>query len=105
MIVIILVLNVAMVAAFCIFYRNKKKYWSKRVGVAGTNGTIAQSAGAPPLPSRPNSSPPNYATNPGVSYKNPYQQPQGVTRQRISSLHSSLASLPRGDTDAETGAI
>eukprot|EP00095_Tigriopus_kingsejongensis_P000115 maker-scaffold983_size73474-snap-gene-0.8 protein:Tk00115 transcript:maker-scaffold983_size73474-snap-gene-0.8-mRNA-1 annotation:"PREDICTED: uncharacterized protein LOC100909276" len=30
--VIVLVLNVAMIAAFIIFYRQKKKFWSKRVG-------------------------------------------------------------------------
>lgn len=92
-IVIILVLNVAMIAAFILFYRQKRKYWSKRVGASGM--------GPPPLPTRPSSSPPSTTIQStsasGVMFKNPYEQPQGVTRQRIAGLHSSMNSLPRDD--------
>ena len=87
-IVIILVINVAMIAAFLIFYRQKRKHWGKRVGVDNP---------PPPLPSRPASSMANASSTPGVMFKSPYNQPQGVNRQRISSLHSSMTSLPRGD--------
>lgn len=98
LIVVILVINVIMVAAFIIFYRKKRKYWSKRVGVVEVNATPP-----PPLPSRPSSSVSHGQTSQfssnGVMFKNPYNQPQGVTRQRISGLHSSMSSLPRGEDE------
>ena len=50
--VAVLVVNVAMIAAFVIFYRQKRKYWSKRVGVTSTGPVGAPVAQPPPLPSR-----------------------------------------------------
>jgi len=118
LIVVILVINVVMVAAFAIFYRQKRKYWSKKVGVMGMaptattqSATAATASAPPPLPSRPSSA--VYGQAGGVAaYKtaaapssssssSPYNQPQGVARQRIAGLHAaaaqSMTSLPRGE--------
>ncbi len=93
MIVVILVINVAMVAAFVLFYRKKRKYWSKRVGVSTPPPSNQSATAPPPIPTRPSSS------HAGVILKSPYNQPQGVNRQRIQGLHNSMTSLPRGDQE------
>ena len=96
MIVIILVINVALVAAFAIFYRQKRKYWSKRVD-PGSSHQMSSSAPPPPLPSRPSSGASYNSAGVMLKSQSPYSQPQGVARQRIAGLHSSLASLPRNE--------
>ncbi len=117
-IVIILVLNVAMVAAFVIFYRfgqtltistrssiktifcrQKRKYWSKRVGVSSpatvttssSSSSSSSTALPPPIPSRPSSS------TSGVLFKSAYHAPSAGNSRAQSRINTSISSLPRRD--------
>jgi hypothetical protein len=120
-IIIVVVLNVGLFAAFVVFYRMKRKQWAKRsasvspassshlLTISSNNAKVHPSA--PPLPARPKTAsgslggasavgpPPihNSGASPNVLYKRPSGELSSAhSRHRFSGLSaSSLASLPR----------
>jgi hypothetical protein len=77
-VIIVVVLNVGLIAAFIVFYRLQRKQWAKRsasvspasssqlLTIAGHTSTARVYPTAPPLPSRPKTASGSLGGNPGM---------------------------------------